>query len=137
LYKCCVQLGARPRIINSMNAVPVDHVSHLVIAVAFNSLPGVNVVHITAHPQLRINEFLSTLSYYSYHIPEVDYEEWETQLDEFVSAGSVEKDQEQSAGEGITREDIGRYLRFLVEIKFMPWPTGRGRELPPIAADVA
>jgi L-aminoadipate-semialdehyde dehydrogenase len=42
-----------------------------------------------------------------------------------------------SAGEGITREDIGRYLRFLAEIKFMPLPTGRGRELPPIAADIA
>ncbi len=41
-----------------------------------------------------------------------------------------------SAGEGTTRGDIGRYLRFLAEIKFMPWPTGRGRELPPIAADI-
>ena len=128
-----------------------------------------------------MNEFLSALSYYGYKVPEVDYEEWKTQLEEFVSAGSVEKDQEQSAlmplfhmatsnlpsttrapelddrnavavlkadadrwtsiddsaGEGITREDIGRYLRFLIEIKFMPWPTGRGRELPSIGADIA
>ncbi|RSL99472.1 hypothetical protein BHE90_008490 [Fusarium euwallaceae] len=42
-----------------------------------------------------------------------------------------------SAGEGITREDIGRYLPFLAEIKFMPLPTRRGRELPPIAVDIA
>ena len=112
---------------------------------------------------------------------EVDYDDWKTQLEEFVSAGSVEKDQEQSAlmplfhmatsnlpsttrapelddrnavamlkadadrwtgiddsaGEGITREDIGRYLRYLVEIKFLTPPNGRGRELPPIAEGVA
>ncbi|RSL40322.1 hypothetical protein CEP53_013445 [Fusarium sp. AF-6] len=42
-----------------------------------------------------------------------------------------------SAGEGITREDIGRYLRFLAEIKFMPLPTGRRRVLPPISAEIA
>jgi L-aminoadipate-semialdehyde dehydrogenase len=128
-----------------------------------------------------MNEFLSALSYYGYDVPEVDYEDWKTQLEEFVSAGSVEKDQEQSAlmplfhmatsnlpsttrapelddrnavkvlkadadrwtgiddsaGEGISREDIGRYLRFLAEIKFMPFPTGRGRELPTISADIA
>ncbi|KAI1334578.1 alpha-aminoadipate reductase [Xylariaceae sp. FL0016] len=178
--KGCVQLGTRPLIVNSVNAVPVDHVSRVVIAAALNSLPGVNVVHVTAHPRLRMNEFLSALSYYGYSVPEVEYEEWTKQLEKFVSAGSVEKDQEQSAlmplfhmvtsnlptttrapelddrnavavlkadadrwtgiddsaGEGITREDIGRYLRFLAEIKFMPWPTGRGRELPPIAEEI-
>lgn len=127
-----------------------------------------------------MNEFLSALSYYGYNVPEVNYEDWKAQLEKFVSAGSVEKDHEQSAlmpllhmamsdlplstrapelddrnavavlkadaarwtgvddsaGEGITREDIGRYLRFLAEIKFVTWPTGHGRELPPIAADV-
>lgn len=181
LCKGCVQLGARPLIINTQNCLPVDHVAKVVIAAALNPLPGVNVIHGTAHPRLRMNEFLSALSYYGYDVPEVDYEEWKTRLEEFVSAGSIEKDQEQSAlmplfhmatsnlpsttrapelddrnavavlkadadrwtgvddstGEGITREDIGRYLRFLAEIKFMPWPTGRGRELPPIAADIA
>jgi L-aminoadipate-semialdehyde dehydrogenase len=42
-----------------------------------------------------------------------------------------------SAGEGITRKDIGRYLRYLVKIKFMAAPTGRGRELPAIDASIA
>ncbi|GAW19486.1 hypothetical protein ANO14919_089730 [Xylariales sp. No.14919] len=182
LCKGCVQLGARPRIINTVNTIPVDHVAKVVIASALNpALPGVNVCHVTAHPRLRMSEFLSALSYYGYDVPEVDYEEWKTQLEEFVLAGSVEKDQEQSAlmplfhmatsdlpsttrapelddrnavavlkgdadrwtgvddsaGEGVTREDIGRYLRFLATIKFLPWPTSRGRELPPISADVA
>lgn len=173
-------MKARPHIVNSVNAVPVNHVARVVIAAALNPLPGANVVNVTAHPRLRMNEFLSALGYYGYDVPEVDYEEWKIQLEKFVSAGAVEKDQEQSAlmplfhmamsdlplstrapelddrnavavlkadadrwtgvddsaGEGITREDIGRYLRFLVETKFMPGPTGRGRELPPIAADI-
>lgn len=181
LCKGCVQLGARPRIVNSVNAVPVNHVAKVVVAAALNPLPEVQVVHVTAHPRLRMNEFLSALGYYGYEVPEVDYEAWKTQLEQFVSAGSVEKDQEQSAlmplfhmatsnlpsttrapelddrnavavlradadrwtgiddsaGDGITREDLGRYFRFLAEIKFMPWPTGRGRELPPINPDVA
>ncbi|OAA45400.1 L-aminoadipate-semialdehyde dehydrogenase large subunit [Metarhizium rileyi] len=181
LCKGCIQLGARPRIINSINACPVDHVAHVVVAAALNPLPGVQVVHVTAHPRLRMNEFLSALSFYGYVVPEVDYDEWKTRLETFVSAGSVEKDQEQSAlmplfhmatadlpsttrapelddrnamavlqadadrwtgvddsaGEGIGREDIGRYLRFLVDVGFLTPPTGRGRELPVIAAGAA
>jgi thioester reductase-like protein len=31
LCKGCVQLGARPCIINSINACPVDHVAHVVV----------------------------------------------------------------------------------------------------------
>ncbi|KAH7318213.1 alpha-aminoadipate reductase [Stachybotrys elegans] len=180
-WKGCVQLGSRPRIINSVNAVPVDHVARVVIAGALNPLPeGVHVVHVTAHPRLRMNEFLSALDYYGYSVPEVDYDEWKQKLEDFVSAGATEKDQEQSAlmplyhmaisdlplstrapelddrnavavlkadadrwtgvddsaGEGVSREHIGRYLRFLAETKFMPWPTGRGRPLPEIPAEV-
>lgn len=80
-----------------MNAIPVNHVAKVVIAAGLNPLPGVNVVHVTAHPRLRMNEFLSSLSYYDYNVPEVDYEESKAQLEKFVSAGSLEKDQEQSA----------------------------------------
>ncbi|KAL2683125.1 hypothetical protein Neosp_007592 [[Neocosmospora] mangrovei] len=127
---------------------------NVVIASALNPRPGVNAVHVTAHPRLRMNEFLSLLEYYGYNVSEVDYEEWKTRLEEFVSAGSTKKDQENavtvlkadadrwtgvddSAGEGITREDVGRYLCFLAEINFIPLTTRRGRELPPIAAEIA
>ena len=182
MLKGCAQLNARPRISSTVNAVPVSHVARVVIAAALNPLQGdANVVHVTAHPRLRMSEFLSALEFYGYNVPEVDYEDWKAQLEAYVSAGSVEKDQEQSAlmplfhmcisdlpsttrapelddrnavsilktdadrwtgvddstGEGITRDDIGRYLRFLAETKFMPWPTGRGRELPAISADIA
>ncbi|KAI0199288.1 non-ribosomal peptide synthetase [Astrocystis sublimbata] len=189
--KGCQQLSSRPRIINSVNAVPVNHVSTVVVAASLNPVPaettssgssdgGVHVVHVTAHPRLRMNEFLSILSYYGYNVPEVGYNEWKTQLETFVSAGSVQKDEEQSAlmplfhmvtndlpsttrapelddrnavtvlqadadrwtgvdesaGEGINRESVGRFLRYLVETKFLAPPNGRGRELPPINADV-
>lgn len=141
---------------------------------------GVHVVHVTAHPRLRMNEYLSILGYYGYNVPEVDYNDWKAQLETFVSAGFVQKDEEQSAlmplfhmvmndlpsttrapelddrnavtvlkadadrwtavdesaGEGISREAVGRFLRYLAETKFLSWPTGRGRELPAISEGV-
>ncbi|KAK8119233.1 alpha-aminoadipate reductase [Apiospora kogelbergensis] len=192
MLKGCVQLSSRPHIVNTVNAVPVGHVARVVVASSLNPVAaepansgssdgGVHVIHVTAHPRLRMNEYLSTLSYYGYDVPEVDYDDWKAQLETFVSAGAVQKDEEQSAlmplfhmatndlpsttrapelddrnavavlkadadrwtgvdesaGEGITREAIGRFLRYLAETKFLAWPTGRGRELPAIGVDVA
>ena len=54
------------------------------------------MVHVTAHPRLRMNEFLSNLEYYGYDTPEINYDAWKTELDKFISPG-VEKDQEQLA----------------------------------------
>ncbi|KAK8026812.1 hypothetical protein PG991_003868 [Apiospora marii] len=194
MLKGCIQLSCRPHIVNTVNAVPVGHVARVVVAASFNPVAnetpttnsdvkdvGVHVIQVTAHPRLRMNEYLSTLSYYGYDVPEVEYNDWKTQLEAFVSAGSVQKDQEQSAlmplfhmatndlptdtrapelddrnavtvlkadadrwtgvdesaGEGISREAVGRFLRYLAETKFLAWPTGRGRELPAIGVDVA
>ncbi|KAI0380887.1 large subunit of L-aminoadipate-semialdehyde dehydrogenase [Hypomontagnella monticulosa] len=181
MLKGCVQLAARPRIVNTVNAVPVNHVARVVVAAALNPLQGgVHVIHLTAHPRLRMNEYLSILEYYGYETPEVSYDSWKQELEKFVSAGALEKDQEQhalmplahfcmndlpantrapelddrnavavlkadgdkwtgvdeSSGYGITREDVGRYLRYLSEIKFVSRPTGRGRPLPDITADI-
>ncbi|KAF4126358.1 L-2-aminoadipate reductase [Geosmithia morbida] len=181
MLKGCVQLGARPRIINTVNAVPVNHVARVVVAATLNPLAprpesqgGVHVVHVTGHPRLRMNEYLSLLEYYGYKVPEVAYDSWKAELENYVSAGPQEKDQEQhalmplyhfcvndlpattrapelddqnavavlkddaenwtgvdeSAGYGIGREDVGRYLRYLAETRFIGWPTGRGRALP-------
>ncbi|KAJ1335069.1 L-2-aminoadipate reductase [Microdochium nivale] len=181
LLKGCIQLQSRPRIINTVNAVPVNHVARVVTAAALTPLAGgVHVVQVTAHPRQRMNEYLSILEYYGYKAPEVSYDEWKAALERFVSAGSVEKDQEQhalmplfhfcmndlpsntrapelddrnaiavlkadadrwtgvdeSSGTGIGKEDIGRFLRYLAEIKFIPGPTGRGRPLPAIDVDI-
>ena len=193
MLKGCIQLSSRPHIINTINAVPVGHVSTVVVAASLNPVPaetansnsgsgdvGVHVIHVTAHPRLRMNEYLSILSYYGYDVPEVDYDNWKAQLETFVSAGSLQKDEEQSAlmplfhmatnnlptttrapelddrnavavlkadanrwtgvdesaGEGISREAVGRFLRYLAETNFLAWPTRRGRELPAIKAGV-
>ncbi|KAI1100056.1 large subunit of L-aminoadipate-semialdehyde dehydrogenase [Jackrogersella minutella] len=181
MLKGCIQLAARPRIINTVNAVPVNHVARVVVAAALNPLQGgVHVIHVTAHPRLRMNEYLSILEYYGYKTPEVSYDSWKHELENFVSAGALEKDQEQhalmplahfcmndlpattrapelddrnavavlkadaekytgvdeSSGYGITREDVGRYLRYLAEIKFISRPIEKGRPLPAIGAGV-
>jgi L-aminoadipate-semialdehyde dehydrogenase len=177
MLKGCIQLSARPRIINTVNSVPVNHVARVVVGAALNPLPdGVHVVHVTGHPRLRMNEYLSLLEFYGFSVPEVSYDDWKDQLERYVSAGGQEKDQEQlalmplyhfcvndlpattrapelddrnaikimkldaknwtgvdeSAGYGIGREDVGRYLRYLAEIKFVSWPTGKGRALPEV-----
>ena len=181
MLKGCIQLSTRPRIVNTVNAVPVNHVARVVAAAALNPLPdGVHVVHVTGHPRLRMNEFLSYLEYYGYKVPEITYDLWKNELEKYVSAGGQEKDLEQhalmplyhfcvndlpattrapelddsnavrllkmdaeiwtgvdeSAGYGISREDIGRYLRFLAEIGFLSWPTGRGRPLPEVKPEI-
>lgn len=177
MLKGCIQLSARPRIVNTVNAVPVNHVARVVVAAALNPLPGgQNVVHVTGHPRLRMHEYLSLLDYYGFNIPELSYDFWKNKLEQYVSAGGRERDQEQhalmplyhfcvndlpattrapelddtnaikvlkadadnwtgideSGGYGIIRDDVGRYLRYLVEIKFVESPSARGRQLPEI-----
>ncbi|KAL9638561.1 MAG: hypothetical protein Q9164_001483 [Protoblastenia rupestris] len=182
MLKGCIQLSARPRIINTVNAVPVNHVARVVVAAALNPLPdGVHVVHVTGHPRLRMNEYLSLLEFYGFRVPEISYNAWKDELERYVSAGGQEKDQEQhalmplyhfcindlpattrapelddrnavkilkadaedwtgideSAGYGISREEVGRYLRYLAEIAFVSWPSGKGRALPQVNLSVA
>ncbi|KAH7156929.1 hypothetical protein EDB81DRAFT_840883 [Dactylonectria macrodidyma] len=176
ILKGCIQLRVRPHIVNTVNSVPVNHVSRVVVASALNPLAGVHVAHVTGHPRLRMNEYLSALEYYGYKIPEVSYDEWKDELEGYVSAGGQEKDQEQhalmplyhfcvndlpantrapelddrntvkilktdaenwtgvdeSSGYGISRTDVGRFLHFLAETRFVTWPTGRGRPLPEV-----
>ncbi|TRX95883.1 hypothetical protein FHL15_003025 [Xylaria flabelliformis] len=53
MLKDCVQLAARPRIVKTVNAVHVNHVSRLVVASALNPIAdGVNGIHVTAHPKV-------------------------------------------------------------------------------------
>ncbi|KAI1001942.1 L-2-aminoadipate reductase large subunit [Podosphaera aphanis] len=182
MLKGCVQLSSRPRIINTVNAIPVNHVARLIVAASLNALPpspptadqptnSVHVIHGTAHPRLRMNEFLAALEYYGYAIPEVDYDTWKKDLENYVSAGGQEKDREQhaliplfhfcvndlpattrapelddrnavyvlkndasfwsdvdeSAGNGVSREGLGKILAYLVEIGFVEKPPVAGR----------
>ncbi|ROW12154.1 hypothetical protein VMCG_00309 [Cytospora schulzeri] len=181
MLKGCIQLQSRPHIINTVNAVPVNHVARVVVAGALNPLAGgVHVAQVTAHPRLRMNEYLAILEYYGFKTPEVSYNAWKDDLEKFVSAGPIEKDQEQhalmplfhfcmndlpantrapelddqntvavlkrdadrftgvdeSVGYGVSREDVGRYLRYLAETKYIGFPAERGRPLPDIKVDI-
>lgn len=177
MLKGCIQLGVRPRIVNTVNSVPVNHVARVVAASALNPLPdGVHVIHVTGHPRLRMHEYLSLLEFYGYRVSEVSYSDWKDELEKYVSAGGQEKDHEQnalmplfhfcvndlpattrapelddrnavrvlkedaenwtgvdeSAGLGIGREDVGRYLGYLAEFREIGWPSGKGRPLPEV-----
>lgn len=57
MLKDCIQLGARPRIVNTVNSVPVNHVARVVVvAAALDPLPsGIHAVHVTGNPRLRID----------------------------------------------------------------------------------
>ena len=98
MLKGCIQLGARPRILNTVNAVPVNNVARVVVAAALTPIhEGVQVVHVNANPRLRMNEYLQILEHYGYKASEVSYDIWKAKLEEFLSAGPYEKDPEQYA----------------------------------------
>jgi len=182
MLKGCVQLSSRPHIVNTVNAVPVDRVARIAVAAALNPPPsGQHVVHVTGHPRLNMSEFLSLLEHYGFSVPEVSYVSWKDQLEKYVSAGGLEKDQEQhtlmplyhfcvndlpattrapelddtnaikileadakewagfetSNGYGISKEDVGRYLRYLTDTKFIDQPSGKGQPLPEIGLNAA
>ena len=85
MLKGCVQLECRPNINNTVNMVPVDHVARTVAACAFGSSgKGVKVAQVTAHPRLKMNQFLATLQTYGYDVPMVDYIPWTRSLEDFV-----------------------------------------------------
>lgn len=85
MIKGCAQLGQIPDIYNTVNMVPVDHVARVVVACAFNPPASpLPVAHVTSHPRLRFNEFLSTLTTYGYDVTKVDYIPWRIALETHV-----------------------------------------------------
>ncbi|KAI1749056.1 male sterility protein-domain-containing protein [Xylaria castorea] len=160
MLKGCVQLAMRPRIANTVNAIPVNHVARLVVASALNPIAdGVNVIQVTAHPRLRMNEYLSIIEYYGYKAPEKDHEQHALmplfhfcmndlpantrapELDDRNAAAVLKADAEnwtgldESFGHGISRDDVGRYLGYLAKIGFIGLPSEKGRPLPEILVD--
>ena len=86
MLKACIQLSARPRIENSVNLVPVDHVARIIIASTFFPTADASVVvHVTSRPRPKFFQVLSTLERYGYHVPEVDYPSWRTLIENFVA----------------------------------------------------
>lgn len=85
MVKGCAQLGQMPDIYNTVNMVPVDHVARVVVACAFSPPASpLAVAHVTSHPRLRFNEFLSTLKTFGYEVEKVDYIPWRIALETHV-----------------------------------------------------
>jgi L-aminoadipate-semialdehyde dehydrogenase len=95
LWKACVQVGARPDIGNSLNAVPVARVARAVAAAALclpvpaggaaaaggvrgggADGPAFGVAQVTARPRPSLNEWMAALDEYGYGVPVVPYETW-------------------------------------------------------------
>lgn len=93
MAKGCVQLGARPRIDNTVNMVPVDHVARVVVAAALSPprADELAVAQVTGHPRLTFSEYLGALETYGYAVPEVPYAQWSESLQEYVGDASREQ----------------------------------------------
>ena len=94
MAKGCIQLSCRPRISNTVNQVPVNHVARVVIACALHpAKTPLGVAQVTSHPRLTFSQYLSTLETYGYNAPEVEYAVWSQKLVEYAANANPEKEQ--------------------------------------------
>jgi L-2-aminoadipate reductase len=89
LWKGCLQVGGRPDITNTLNAVPVTQVSRIVVAAAFH-LPtatgqSLAVAQVTSHPRLTLNDWIGALEVFGYKAPIMPYQDWSAKVKEYVS----------------------------------------------------
>ncbi len=92
LWKGCLQLGARPDIANTVNQVPVTHVSRIVVASALHPpADPLGVAQVTSHPRQTLNEWVGALEAYGYPVPKVPYAEWCAKLRQYVGDEAKEE----------------------------------------------
>ena len=96
MLKGCIQLRSRPKILNTINMVPVDHVARLVVSCVLHARSPLEVAQVTSHPRLKLSEYLACLETYGYNVPEEEYETWTDKLEAYVQGGK-QKDYEQHA----------------------------------------
>lgn len=93
ILKGCAQLRCRPDISNTINMVPVTHVSRLVVAAAFNPpVSPLGVAQVTSHPRITFNDFLGALQRYGYDVPQVPYSEWKSAMEAYVAGSGAYAD---------------------------------------------
>lgn len=92
MVKGCIEIGEYPVIENGVNTVPVDHVARIVVASSLNLLSegqGVEVVHVTGHPRIKMVDMLSYVKSYGYdQLKQVNYRQWCNTLEKYVSEGN-------------------------------------------------
>ena len=88
LWKGCVQVGARPDIGNSLNAVPVPRVARVVAAAALcapaGGGPAFGVAQVTARPRLSLNGWMAAVDEHGYGVPRIPYEVWRDAVKGYV-----------------------------------------------------
>lgn len=95
MLKGCVQLSCRPNLgENTINLVPVSYCANVVVEASLYPLSGekagVNVYHVTPHPQMPFNHFTSTLEVCGYDCPVVSFETWRARLEKYVESAGEE-----------------------------------------------
>jgi len=92
MAKGCIQLSCRPKIENTVNMVPVNHVARVVVATAFSPPKReLGVAQVTSHPRLTFREYLATLESFGYDVPEVEYKVWKERLETYAGSEGVEQ----------------------------------------------
>ncbi|GFP54574.1 L-2-aminoadipate reductase large subunit [Trichoderma asperellum] len=95
LWKGSLQVGGRPDITNTLNAVPVTQVSRIVVSSAFHlsaaTGQSVAVAQVTSHPRLTLNDWIGALEVYGYEAPIMPYPEWSAKVKEYVSDDTKEE----------------------------------------------
>ncbi|CAK7214666.1 putative NRPS-like protein biosynthetic cluster [Sporothrix bragantina] len=96
LWKGCLQVGSRPDISNTLNAVPVTQVNRIVVSAAFHLAAATGtslaVAQVTGHPRPTLNEWMGALSAYGYAAPQVPYADWANQVKAYVDDESAERE---------------------------------------------
>lgn len=86
ILKGCIQLRSRPDITNTINMVPVTHVSRVVVASSFSPpTTPLGVAQITSHPRITFNTFLGALQRYGYNVPLIPYSSWKSNMESYVA----------------------------------------------------
>lgn len=92
MWKGCIQLKCCPRISNTVNMVPVNHVARVVVAAALSPPFGLlGVAQVTSHPRLTFSQYLAALQSYGYDVPEVEYDVWKKALEQYASDDKKEQ----------------------------------------------
>ncbi|CAK7212017.1 large subunit of alpha-aminoadipate reductase [Sporothrix eucalyptigena] len=101
LWKGCLQVGSRPDIANTLNAVPVTQVNRIVVSSAFHLTAATGtslaVAQITGHPRPTLNGWMSALEAYGYAAPQVPYADWADKVKSYVEDDASPADKEEHA----------------------------------------
>ena len=119
LWKGCLQVGSRPDISNTLNAVPVTQVNRIVVSAAFHLTAATGtslaVAQVTGHPRPTLNEWMGALSAYGYAAPQVPYADWASQVKAYV-----DDDSSASASASATREPHALLPLFHMVVNDLP-----------------